>query len=229
MPHYSSHFRDLLIAICLFLVGYPLLVGEGLVGKSLEAFFGLAILRAGLMASPGFNRNPPFFVKFLIVVLIGCWLGEIIDAENSVYEIFRKLLLMFFFIRFITIVGRDVFITQRIDVTNRLYGAICIYLLLATTFADLFMIQAYALPHAFNCSTALCDQSADIFHDGTHLYFSLITLATVGYGDITPTHPLTAITTAIEAVIGQMYIGIVIARLVGLHLLEAENGTKKKN
>lgn len=198
-------------------------------GKFLEAFFGLAILRAGLRASPGYNRKPPLYVTILLIALIGCWLGEIIEVDNSVYAIFRKSLLMFFFIRFITIVGRDVFITQRIDVTNRLYGAICIYLLLATTFADLFTIQAYALPHAFNCSTALCNQSADVFHDGIQLYFSLITLATVGYGDITPTHPLTAMTTAIEAVIGQMYVGIVIARLVGLHLLEAENGTKKKN
>jgi hypothetical protein len=59
------------------------------------------------------------------------------------------------------------------------------------------------------------------------LYFSLITLATVGYGDITPTQPIPAMVSAMEALLGQMYIGIVIARLVGLHLLEASKPTPK--
>jgi hypothetical protein len=49
----------------------------------------------------------------------------------------------------------------------------------------------------------------------------------VGYGDITPIQPIAAMLAALEAIIGQMYVGIVIARLVGLHLLETTDSPPK--
>jgi len=48
-------------------------------------------------------------------------------------------------------------------------------------------------------------------------YFSFITLTTVGYGDITPVWPGAGGLAAAEVVVGQLYLAITIARLVGLH------------
>ena len=50
------------------------------------------------------------------------------------------------------------------------------------------------------------------------LYFSFTTLTTVGYGDITPQWAGAAGLAAAEAVVGQLYLAITIARLVGLHI-----------
>jgi hypothetical protein len=50
------------------------------------------------------------------------------------------------------------------------------------------------------------------------LYFSYITLATVGYGDITPTHPITRNLAAFEALAGQIYVAVLLARLVAMQI-----------
>ena len=50
------------------------------------------------------------------------------------------------------------------------------------------------------------------------IYFSFITLTTVGYGDIHPSWPGAGGLVAAEAVVGQLYLAITIARLVGLHI-----------
>ena len=57
------------------------------------------------------------------------------------------------------------------------------------------------------------------------LYFSFVTLTTVGYGDITPVHPLARSLANFEALIGQLYPAILIARLVSM---EFESSIRKK-
>ncbi|MBT3181017.1 MAG: two pore domain potassium channel family protein, partial [Deltaproteobacteria bacterium] len=52
-----------------------------------------------------------------------------------------------------------------------------------------------------------------------YLYFSLTTLTTTGFGDIVPTSAFTKMLSAMEGVIGSMYIAVVVARLVGLHIV----------
>jgi voltage-gated potassium channel Kch len=51
-------------------------------------------------------------------------------------------------------------------------------------------------------------------------YFSYVTLTTLGYGDITPILPAARSVTILEAILGQLYLTIVLARLVGLYLQE---------
>ena len=50
------------------------------------------------------------------------------------------------------------------------------------------------------------------------LHFSIVTITTLGYGDITPLTPLAKTVSYMEAVTGQIYIAVLIARLVGLHI-----------
>jgi len=51
------------------------------------------------------------------------------------------------------------------------------------------------------------------------VYFSLVTIATLGYGDIVPKMPLSRFVAALEAVVGQFYIAILVAWLVGTSFL----------
>jgi hypothetical protein len=50
------------------------------------------------------------------------------------------------------------------------------------------------------------------------LYFSLVTMTTLGYGDIAPAAPAARMLCSLEAVIGQLFVAIFIARLVSLHI-----------
>ena len=55
------------------------------------------------------------------------------------------------------------------------------------------------------------------------LYFSFTTLTTLGYGDIVPGSRLTRLLSALEALVGQLYLTVLVARLVGLHIAEVTN------
>jgi hypothetical protein len=72
-------------------------------------------------------------------------------------------------------------------------------------------------PAAFNHSLASGARPGDF---GTLLYFSLTTLTTTGYGDITPVDPFARSLANLEAVLGQFYLAITIARLVALEIAD---------
>jgi voltage-gated potassium channel Kch len=57
----------------------------------------------------------------------------------------------------------------------------------------------------------------DVGGSANALYFSFVTLATLGYGDIVPASDLTRRLAVVEAVIGQLYLAVLVARLVGLY------------
>jgi len=55
-------------------------------------------------------------------------------------------------------------------------------------------------------------------------YFSFVTLTTLGYGDLTPTEGLARSFAILEAIVGQMFVAVVLARLVGMHIAAAAAG-----
>jgi hypothetical protein len=56
-----------------------------------------------------------------------------------------------------------------------------------------------------------------------YIYYSFVTITTLGYGDITPTTDLANSLSFLEAVTGQLYIAILIARLVGIQIAQSIN------
>jgi hypothetical protein len=81
------------------------------------------------------------------------------------------------------------------------------------------------LPNAFN---GLPEAGAEHGTGAALLYFSFSTLTTVGFGDITPVHPLVRNFANLEAVIGQLYPATLIARLVSLEL-EHRRGRRRSD
>ena len=72
-------------------------------------------------------------------------------------------------------------------------------------------IRVVALTHGVGPPGAPRDR-----RDSSFVYFSFVTLTTVGYGDMTPVHPATRSLAIAEALIGQLYPAILLARLVSL-------------
>jgi hypothetical protein len=77
-------------------------------------------------------------------------------------------------------------------------------------------------PHAFNFGAGP-GPSADLLENQQHLfpvfiYFSLTTLATIGYGDITPVTLQARYAAVAEGITGQFYFAILVARLVGVYI-----------
>ena len=107
------------------------------------------------------------------------------------------------------VIGLRVFGPGRIT-TDRVLGAVALYLLLGLLWGNAYEIAALLDPAAFSVPA-----------DGTRgperwFYFSFVTLTTVGYGDVTPLSSATRVLAIGEALVGQLYPAIVLARLVTL-------------
>lgn len=105
---------------------------------------------------------------------------------------------------------------------DTLFAAIVAYLILAMMFGQLYSGLDLLLPDAFNLSGKILTKHG-MTPDVEFTYFSIVTIATLGYGDITPTHPLTQILAAIEAVVGQFYVAVIVAWLVSLYIIHHQD------
>ena len=98
---------------------------------------------------------------------------------------------------------------------DTIYGGICVYLFLGFLWGELFLLTELAAPGSFSLNIENLNYST-IKADLT--YFSFVTLATLGYGEITPVGNMARTLAIIEAVLGQMFVAVFIARLVGFHM-----------
>ncbi len=94
-----------------------------------------------------------------------------------------------------------------------LSASICVYLLIGLTWATLYVIINMLYPGSF------ADTDGTIVNSGADfLFFSYVTLTTVGYGDIHAVTDQARSLASLEALSGQLYLTIMVARLVGLHI-----------
>lgn len=105
---------------------------------------------------------------------------------------------------------------------DRICGAVCVYILIGVAFADLDTLTVTLAPNSFKFSNSSDQNLQGLTMDNasTMTYFSFSTLTTAGYGDVAPATKFTRSLAWIEAAIGQMYLSILIARLVGLYMAE---------
>jgi hypothetical protein len=105
---------------------------------------------------------------------------------------------------------------------NRICGGVCVFVLIGLCFSLLHMMVAAGDPQAyrdnFDKSSNFGDALSHEYRYPSFIYFSFCTLSTVGYGDIVPVSRLARSCAMLEAVTGQLYVAILVARLVGLHI-----------
>jgi hypothetical protein len=94
--------------------------------------------------------------------------------------------------------------------TNAIAEAFICYLTIAIAFSQLYWILSRFIANPFN-------QIIPENHSGTLLYFSMITLSSVGYGGIIPVNPYVRLIAALESMTGIFYIAVVVARLVSAY------------
>jgi hypothetical protein len=102
---------------------------------------------------------------------------------------------------------------------NTILAGICGYLMLGLLFHAAYALLEGLRPGSFQGVEFLAEGVAHSRHPEL-IYFSFVTLTTLGYGDVTPTHALAGMLATLEALAGQLYLAILIASLVGVALAE---------
>jgi len=102
---------------------------------------------------------------------------------------------------------------------GHLYTAVSIYLLLGMQWFALYSAIDVLSPGSIQRSaSAVGDRHAEL------LYFSLVTLSTIGYGDVVPLHGEARMLAALEGIVGVLYIAITVALLVSAYRPRADSG-----
>ena len=124
------------------------------------------------------------------------------------------------------------FSSERVTL-NTICAALCVYLLIGLVWANVYSLTAIVEPGSFVINVADGAQRETMRLDGVEsiypIYFSLVTLTTLGYGDIVPVAAAARMLAAVEAVVGQLYLAVLVARLVGLHIAQSRGNSQSGN
>ena len=168
-------------------------------------------LIALLIAVRSMRRSLQVFrVGLALTAIVLAIVGMGFFVDTPALALLHGLTLVAFFTLTIFTALRQVVLAGDVD-TNCVVGAITIYVMIAIDFSVLYTFLEAISPGAFKGLGGGSTRAAFI----DLMYFSFVTLGTVGYGDILPVHPVARILAMMEMVVGQFYIAILVATLVG--------------
>jgi Ion channel len=200
-------FNAMLIVLGIYLFILLPLVGHELVEKIIYLSFYIMMLSISL---PFMIRNKRFVLIFMFTLLPVIFLCIEFILPVTWVRLIIDSIMLFYFISLAWIMLTRVF-SREINDRNRVQGAIVAYLLIALSFAIIYhLIYLVEGPGSIK---GLLSYSRREF-----VYLSLSTLTTIGYGDITPVSEMARSLANLEALTGQLYPAVLIARLVAMEI-----------
>jgi hypothetical protein len=180
----------------------------------------LLFLLLGMVVAVSKGRAWILFATLLAFPVLVLWLVSIAVTSVGI-ELIRHLLLVAFLAYVVCVMLRVIFESRQVTF-NIVCASLCIYLLLGLVWALIYSVNDALDPTAFTTTVGgakhpLWMQAGR--GETTSLYFSFVTLTTLGYGDIVPTSPICRMLASVEAIMGQLYLAVLVARLVGMHIV----------
>jgi hypothetical protein len=211
MPFFEARLQFLLVALVALLVVHPLIQGTLVLNVMLTA-----VLLTALYAVSPHRRQRVVALLLGIPWCIGLWLYQW-DPDYVALAVVGPGLGVLFFGYVTRVLLRHVIRADRVD-ADMIYGAVAGYLLLGLIWAMLYALIETVYPGSF----ARTATSGDTRPWGDLLYYSYVTLTTLGYGDVLPLSTRVRSLAILEAVTGVFYVAVLVARLVSLHILHGQ-------
>jgi voltage-gated potassium channel len=215
VPKNSSTF--LFVGLLVLLGLEPFLAGLSNSGPLIQLAF-TALLIFGVFSLVGDGLAFKLGVALAALALlaeIGYWL-----TDSLVLRISNLVFVAGFALLAITAKIQSVVFAPGRVTRDRVIGALCVYLLIGVVWAVAYTLVEIAVPAAFHYAGV--EKGDPVEH---LLYFSFVNLTTLGFGDITPIHPVTRTLSYLEAIIGQLYVAVLVASLVGRMVAGRGTGT----
>ena len=206
--HSPHRFLYLLIALVGFITLVPVLGELGYGGMIFSIFYSTILLSAAYAVS----ERRGYFILALVLASPALVLGWINRFLGSPWlEFVAHVFTVFFLVLVAMLIVSHVLKAERVS-REKIFGALSVYLLLGVICAFLYIIVDFLVPGSFRYGQDGVLTSAEM------VYYSFVTLTTLGYGDIVPIAPSVRALATLEALTGQLYLTVLVARLVGLHI-----------
>jgi len=211
-----GRFSLLLFFLVLMFLVLPLIPIDRVTLNKTFDLLGLVIILSCLR---GITNNHRFFIFMVILSIINVMLGggALLLADIPLLQVIGLLFRLFYYILVFISIMRYV-IDETPITSDKLAGALSSYILIGIIWTFIYSLFFLMDPANFSFSNPTISES----HNWV-MYFSFTTLTTLGYGDITPTSTAVQNYSVIEALFGQVFLAVVIARLVSLQILHKTN------
>lgn len=178
--------------------------------------FALARVTTGVVLTAalfvvGFRRTPA--ILFVLAFSTHCMRTVF---QDPVFDAISLALRLGFFVYVLGLILLRVLRDQNVTY-DTIAGASCGYVLLGLVWADLFILLQTFRPDSYDVPSSML---VDGDPRAALVYFSFVTLTTVGYGFVHPNDPGSGGLAVSEAIFGQLYLAIMVSRLVGLHIAD---------
>jgi hypothetical protein len=221
MMHFWSEERGLTTLLVLLAINMFVLepvIREGAKLDTLRSVFFSLLLLAGLLTMTRHKAMQTVFIAFVVLTLSVHWM-RIAFGTNGLMSWDASFSLLSVLALTVVVMAQ---VYRKGTVTgHRVRGAVAGYLLLGLSCACAYALIDSLIPGAFQMPAA--DAQPGEAKSDAFLYFSIVTLTTLGYGDITAVHPVARSVVMAEALLGQLYPAILIARLVTLEMETRKN------
>ena len=209
--YFKRRFFILFVSLLALILVTPLV--QGFVGiHILWNIFLTGILLSGVHAVREKKRNVYLSSLLALPMLVSVW-SEYFVKNNYVVIVGTLCGVVFFAYMIVNIL---LFIYKQDEVTiDLIVGAAVVYLLMAIMWTFIYKVVETVHPGSFTISVT------DIQERLRFTYFSLVTITTLGYGDIVPTTGLASSVATLEALVGQLYLVTTVAWLVGVRVSQS--------
>ena len=212
----QNRYKVLFYTILLALVSSPVLSALKFNGLVIELLLATSLFAAIVPAVSA--RSRPYLLAGMFFVWIarplGVWLEQpVLSAAALGIWVAVGLLAMAAALRFA--------MRARLVDAEHLYAALSAYLMAGVYFGLLYWVIEQVVPGTFAAPTRFSQTSA--------LYFSFVTLATLGYGDVVPRGDIARGVAIVEGVGGQLFLAVLVARLVSLYSRPSGDQTDQAN
>jgi voltage-gated potassium channel Kch len=203
---------ELLLAATLFLYVLNGLAVDSPLGAALVMLGRVAVLAAGVYVLSA-NR----VTLYLGLFMVGCIIlfeSHAVPMNPATGVVVRDALTVGLLLWVLVIVLREIF-RRSTSERDAVVGALCGFLLLITVFMRVHALLEGMSPGAYLATGPALAERPEAEVIAAFQYFSTVTLTTVGFGDIVPVSPDARLATGLEAIVGQLYLAVVVATLVG--------------
>jgi hypothetical protein len=213
-------YAAVLAASLLLAVAQPLMSGLFEENKSFDVFFSLLIAAVLLLVIEE-RKHRRIAITLGLASFLGIWVSHGLGgAAGGILLVGSHLFAVGFFTFVLYRILCGIFVSQASG--DAIFGAVCGYLLLGIIWSVLFSALETTAPGSFQVPAPRgAEIVAPRLARSDLVYYSFITLATVGYGDVTPVTPLARTLAWIEAITGQFYLATLVAGLVGFKVARA--------
>ena len=220
-PVFQKNYGFLLVTLVVVLLVFPVFARFQYVRIIIDMFVTFSLLVAWVTTCSTTRQLRAGF----ILVAINLTARTISYLEPSFIASALSMSTSLLFYPFVAILLiRDVLFGYERVSANLYYGALSVYLLIGVSGAFLFGLLELFFPGSFlHGADPITSAFGGEIMNGELFYFSLVTMTTLGYGDIAPNSLFAGIISSFLAICGQIYVALVIARLVGLEIAQARS------